>query len=270
VSRCYRATSTEWPTASTARPLPLVATAGGDTTKLRRQRGPLHAASEGRNFRNFRQRAPACASVRRTQALPRRVRPLRRRPPLSALPGHIPAQEARCSALGARRWGSARDPCPSRRPALRRCAGGALAVRWRCAGGALAVRWRCAGGAPGDTGDGLHERHGLLLSGQARGAFSVQPRTGGIQIVPSSRGERAVHAYREDMVRLQPTDDRLGEGVPLGAQLPTRSARRTPVRPSRPQAAAAESRALQRPRTSVTTAARQTIPVGCDPVCYAP
>ena len=74
------------------------------------------------------------------------------------------------------------------------------------------------GGAPGDTRDGLHERHGLLLSGQARCKFSVQTRNGGIQIV--QMGE--LLTQQEDVVLLQPTNDRLGEGLPLGSQLPAR------------------------------------------------
>ena len=48
-------------------------------------------------------RAAACAastSVARSQGLPRRVRPLRRLPALSWLPGHIPAHDARCLAVG--------------------------------------------------------------------------------------------------------------------------------------------------------------------------
>jgi hypothetical protein len=39
------------------------------------------------------------------------------------------------------------------------------------------------GGAPGDTRDGLHERHGLLLRCQPRFELSVQRRNVGIQVV---------------------------------------------------------------------------------------
>jgi hypothetical protein len=39
------------------------------------------------------------------------------------------------------------------------------------------------GGAPGNTRDGLQERHGFLLSCQPRFELSVQTRNGGIQIV---------------------------------------------------------------------------------------
>src|SRR6266700_896941 len=49
--------------------------------------------------------AACAASTRavRSQGLPLRVRPLRRLPALSLLPGHMPAHEARCRALGKRR-----------------------------------------------------------------------------------------------------------------------------------------------------------------------
>jgi hypothetical protein len=34
-----------------------------------------------------------------------------------------------------------------------------------------------------DTGDGRHERDGLLLNGQARGELGVHPRDGRIQVL---------------------------------------------------------------------------------------
>jgi hypothetical protein len=74
------------------------------------------------------------------------------------------------------------------------------------------------GSAPGHTGNGLQERHGLLLRGQPRFELGVHPPDGRIQVLQT--GE--LLAQQEDMVRLQSTDDRLGEGLPFGPQPPTR------------------------------------------------
>jgi len=72
--------------------------------------------------------------------------------------------------------------------------------------------------APGDTRDGLQERHGLLLGSQSRREFGVQTRNGGIQVLQMSK----LLVQQEDMVRLHPTHDRLGEGLPFGPQPPAR------------------------------------------------
>src|SRR5215831_17757699 len=119
------ATSTEWPTAIIARPFP------------RRAAMRRNWAARYVPFMRLATLATS-ASVRRSQGLPRRVRPLRRRPPLSALPGHIPAQEARCSALGKRERSVPIWSDQHLRSAL------------------------------ADAGNGLEQRDGLVLSGQAR------------------------------------------------------------------------------------------------------
>jgi hypothetical protein len=93
------------------------------------------------------------ASVRRSQGLPRRVRPLRRRPPLSVLPGHIPAQEARCSAEGKR----------ERSVPL--------------------LSDERFGGSLRHAGDGLQECDGFLIRGETRGELGVHPRDGRVQVV---------------------------------------------------------------------------------------
>jgi len=74
------------------------------------------------------------------------------------------------------------------------------------------------GGAPGDAGDGLQERDGLVLSGQARFELGIQTHNSSIQVLKV--GE--LLTQQEDMVSLQSANDRLGERVPLGTQLPTR------------------------------------------------
>jgi hypothetical protein len=143
VSIWEMATSTEWPTAITARPFPRRAA-------LRRKWAARYVP-----FILLATLATS-ASVRRSHGVPRRVRPLRRRPPLSALPGHLPAQEARCSALGQRDRSVPILSDQHLRSAL------------------------------ADAGDGPEQRDGLVLSGQARCQLGVHARDGRIQGVQMS------------------------------------------------------------------------------------
>ena len=57
-----------------------------------------------------------------------------------------------------------------------------------------------------------------MLSGQARFQLGVHARDRRIQVLQV--GERLTE--QKDVVRLQPTNDRLGERVPLGTEIPVR------------------------------------------------
>jgi hypothetical protein len=140
---------------------------------------------------------------------------------MAGLPGHIPAQEARCSAEGKRERSA---PISARPRAPPPCGG-------RHRGWSARAR-----GPPA-------QRPGAL---RARRRPARWPHPGAPD-APDARAARAARATgrRGEPAVPQPSNDRLGQGVPLGPQLLgalTRPAP-VPVHPSRPRAAAAGSRA---------------------------
>jgi hypothetical protein len=106
-------------------------------------------------------------------------------------------------------------------------------------------------GAPADTGDGLEQGDGLVLSGQALGEFGVDARDGRVQVLQV--GELLARAAKMWWTSRRPTTawasaSRLARSFPCANSANARAS-------VSPLSKAARISRAERPRTSVTTAA---------------